>query len=376
MALNGTLKDFGIADILQLIGQQQKTGDLVLSKDNENQAQVTISFENGSIVRTETSSRDGRELIGTMLVNAGIITPEELEQALEKQRANLGRLGDLLVEQGALKTEKFAEVVRLQTSETLYGLFHWEQGRYEFEQRQVDPDKMLIPLRAESVLMEGFRRVDEWKLVENVITDDGMTFEKRKELPPAKFGFGNDDDGEGEYKNIGKRERLCYGLAKSGATVGRITEQSLLGDFETRKALSNLVKNGFLKAIPGKTKGKRREDPAWAGTLARVLGVALVLIFAAAIAVRFDMLSFRFGFASAARVFTPPYQGLSSREQIDRIRCANSIFALEHGQLPGALEELVDSGLLTKGDLAFPWLEPYYYRRLDNGTAVLLPPLH
>ena len=27
MALKGTLKDFGIADILQLIGQQQKTGD-------------------------------------------------------------------------------------------------------------------------------------------------------------------------------------------------------------------------------------------------------------------------------------------------------------------------------------------------------------
>ena len=32
MALKGTLKDFGIADILQLIGQQQKTGVLVLTQ--------------------------------------------------------------------------------------------------------------------------------------------------------------------------------------------------------------------------------------------------------------------------------------------------------------------------------------------------------
>ena len=36
MALKGTLKDFGIADILQLIGQQQKTGTLHLQgRDQE-----------------------------------------------------------------------------------------------------------------------------------------------------------------------------------------------------------------------------------------------------------------------------------------------------------------------------------------------------
>ena len=51
MALAGTLKDFGIADILQLIGQQQKTGVLHLeSKDQE----VQIAFEDGNIVRAES----------------------------------------------------------------------------------------------------------------------------------------------------------------------------------------------------------------------------------------------------------------------------------------------------------------------------------
>jgi len=47
MALQGTLKDFGIADILQLIGQQQKTGTLHLkSKDQD----VQVGFKDGSIV--------------------------------------------------------------------------------------------------------------------------------------------------------------------------------------------------------------------------------------------------------------------------------------------------------------------------------------
>ena len=58
MALKGTLKDFGIADILQLIGQQGKTGTLHLkAKDQE----VDISFSEGAIVRAEPKSfHDGK----------------------------------------------------------------------------------------------------------------------------------------------------------------------------------------------------------------------------------------------------------------------------------------------------------------------------
>ena len=44
MALKGTLKDFGIADILQLIGQQTKTGTLNLKNKGE---EVVVSFRDG-----------------------------------------------------------------------------------------------------------------------------------------------------------------------------------------------------------------------------------------------------------------------------------------------------------------------------------------
>ncbi len=71
MALKGTLKDFGIADILQLIGQQGKTGTLHLkSKDQE----VHISFKDGEICRAESSTRNKKDLIGAMLVRAELIT--------------------------------------------------------------------------------------------------------------------------------------------------------------------------------------------------------------------------------------------------------------------------------------------------------------
>ena len=50
MALKGTLKDFGIADILQLIAQQAKSGELSVRTRGQ---QVTVWFVGGNIVGAE-----------------------------------------------------------------------------------------------------------------------------------------------------------------------------------------------------------------------------------------------------------------------------------------------------------------------------------
>src|SRR2546423_1556723 len=159
MALKGTLKDFGIADILQLIGQQQKTGMLHLKSHEQ---RVQISFKDGAIVRAESATRNKKDLIGAMLARAEIISDSQLQLALDMQKRTLQRLGDVLVTLKAISAEKFQQMVQLQTTETLYKLFAWKTGNYEFEQADVGADASVPPLRAESVLMEGFRLVDEW----------------------------------------------------------------------------------------------------------------------------------------------------------------------------------------------------------------------
>ncbi len=148
MALQGTLKDFGIGDILQLIGQQQKTGILLLkSKEQE----VQVFFREGSIIKTESITRKKKDLIGNMLVRADIITEQQLLTALETQKRTLKRIGDVLVSTGALSSERFKKMMQLQVTETLYGLFSWKAGTYEFKQEPVEADSEIQPLRAESV---------------------------------------------------------------------------------------------------------------------------------------------------------------------------------------------------------------------------------
>ena len=167
MALRGTLGDFGLPDIFQLVGHQQKTGILLL-KDRE--LEVRISFVEGNVVKAEQSSRDRADLLGNIMVRAGVITEAQLESALSTQQRTLRRLGDILIEMNAVDRATLKELARLQTTETIYRLFMWRKGTYEFTATPVDYDEQSYePIRAENILMEGFRMVDEWPSVRKIV---------------------------------------------------------------------------------------------------------------------------------------------------------------------------------------------------------------
>ena len=389
MALKGTLKDFGIADILQLIGQQQKTGHLVLSNKGD---AVTVSFQDGNIVRAESSSRTRKDLIGSMLLNAELISEAQLEMALETQKRTLQRLGDVLVTQKVIVAERFKEMVQLQTSETLFRLFTWNSGSYEFEQREVEVDPSVMPLRAESVLMEGFRRVDEWPEVRKRITSLQMTFARRRELPAPQAGRDDFDvalddvfaeprekPAKGEFQSVGDNERRCFALAQPGRTVQRIVELSCLGEFETAKALANLVNLQYLGGVAPSTRGGEDfESDGRASALRGVLGrIAVTMVVVGAllfIATRIDLGAVHVG-TTGTTYTDPAAQRFVGKQQLARIAAAVEVFRLENGALPNALGDLVSEGLLVGDDLHYPWRDDYYYRRGADGTYVLLPPL-
>lgn len=391
MALKGTLKDFGIADILQLIGQQQKTGVLLLTQKQDT---VAVTFREGNIVRAETTSRNRKDLIGSMLVAASLVSEQQLEFALETQKRTLQRLGDVLVSQGVITDQKFKAMVQLQTSETLFKLFGWKAGTYEFEQKEVETETTLTPLRAESVLMEGFRRVDEWPVVRKRITSLQMTFEKLKDLPPEElkkddFDAALDDAfaeekksvNKGEFQSVGENERKAYNLIAAGRTVQRIIELSALGEFETAKALCNLINLEYAKGVPPAGKGGAdfEADGSRASALLGVVGrIAVTMVVVGAllfIGTRIDFGAVKLGGRNATTYTDPAAQRFASQQQLSRLSAAIDLFKLEKGALPIGLTELVESELLSADDLHFPWREPYFYRRGDDGTYVLLPPL-
>ncbi len=365
MALTGTLQDFGIAEILQLIGQQSKSGVLHVEARAE---EIHVAMSNGSVVSAEYAGRRARDRLGSLLVRAELIAPGQLEKALALQKRTLRRLGDVLVEMGAVTQEQLRETTALQTSQTLYRLFEWKTGSYHFEPRDVtfDPETV-TPMRCESVLLEGYRILDEWPMVRRKITSPEMTFDRLQELETPGA--------------LGRSEWRVYRLAVPGATVERITDRSRLGEFETAKALFNLVNLAVLRAVAppprSATQGVEAYARGWRDRLRRgaagVLATAVIGIGLAA------LLLVATGRGASGAPATQPLddnrlERFVSRYQVERIRAALEVYRVENGVYPATLDALVDAGLARPRDLRYPWSQHHAYRRQGEGY-LLAPPL-
>ncbi len=379
MALTGTLKDFGIAEILQLIGQQSKSGVLHLKARAD---EIHVVMWKGSVVSAEYAGRKARDKLGSMLVRADLITAAQLEEALAVQKRTLRRLGDILVELEMVTKEQLREMTALQTTQTLYKLFHWKSGTYAFEPRDVTFDRETVsPLRCESVLMEGYRLIDEWPIVRRKITSSAMTFERLKELDPAAARAEGRGARDGESAALGKNEWRVYELAVEGATVDRIADRSRLGEFETSKALFNLVNLGVLRAIPPSQRSAAAEVGAYARSWQeRVRRGAAGVLATVAIAVALAALVLA-GLGGGSREPSALHplddnraQRFVSRYQVERLRSALEVYRVENGTYPTSLDALVETGLARPRDLRYPWSETYAYRREGDGY-LLAPPV-
>ncbi len=367
MALIGTLEDFGIAEILQLIGQQGKTGELLVENRGE---RVHVLMSDGNVVSAEKAGRARPDRLGERLVRAGLLARADLDTALQVQRRTLRRLGDVLVELRLVTPGVLKTMAALQTSETLFRLFGWKRGKYAFEPGPVEWDRAtMTPIRAEAVLMEGFRQIDEWPIVRRRITSPQMTFERRDPPPGAV--------------RLGPRELAVLALIEPGRTVEALVDRSCLGRFETSKALLALVDAGSLEAIPpsplGRAAGLRVRARTWARRGWRA-GVQLVATAALA-AVLAGLGSLAAERARAAELdgargrVEPAARRFASRAQRVRLESALAVFVAERGEYPVALASLVEAGLASPADLSAPFAEPWWYRREASGGYVLLPPL-
>src|SRR5512138_1869954 len=119
MALEGTIRDFGLPDIFQLIGLQRKTGLLTLTNDKEGET-VTVTFENGMVVMADSSARRLEDRLGNVLVKQGKVSKERLDEALAVQKQTLQRLGHILTGSEAITPHDLRDALSIQISQIVF----------------------------------------------------------------------------------------------------------------------------------------------------------------------------------------------------------------------------------------------------------------
>lgn len=180
MALEGSLKDFGLADILQLIFFQRKTGVLTLEGRMD---KIRLFFVEGNIVGAESKRRVEENRLGKVLIKKGLMTEQDLQSVLEEQIISNMKFGNILVNKRIVKKEQIQEILIGQIKETVTQIFGWKEGTYEFTPQEVPVDKDFpISIDTQHLLMEGLRIVDEWSLIEGKITLDTVFIRKTEDI--------------------------------------------------------------------------------------------------------------------------------------------------------------------------------------------------
>ncbi len=82
-------------------------------------------------------------------------------------------LGDRLLAAGRINEEQLRAALVRQSSELVYELLRWPKGRFEFRRRPAGAaaSAAKLGLTVPGVVMEGFRRVDEWRGLEGAVGD-------------------------------------------------------------------------------------------------------------------------------------------------------------------------------------------------------------
>ncbi|HTR44592.1 MAG TPA: DUF4388 domain-containing protein [Thermodesulfovibrionales bacterium] len=345
MALEGSLIDFGLADILQLIYFQKKSGILTLSSRRD---RVQITFHEGNIVAADSRKRTEENRLGRILLKKGLISESDLRGVLEEEKSTGMKVSDILINKGMVSRDDIAATVALQVTDTVTQLFSWKEGTYEF---QVQPtvQKAGIPLTLDTqhLLMDGLRVLDEWSLIEGKVTLD-MVFRKT-----GTAGAG-----------LTITEEAVLSYVDGDNDISIIMDLTGIDDFEASKAVVSLIEKGLIARVEISPVAAEEILPAEAasGSSANLLP-AFLLIAAFIISAVIPLLrgspetpgSFLGGASS---------RGREAVRDIDALRFRVEEFRYRQGSYPADLRQV--------GSERDVWGKPYLYRTEGDGKSVVI----
>src|SRR2546427_9590848 len=156
MGISGNLRTMQLSELLQWLAQGQKSGTLLIEGRG---VEKRLYFDKGRIYFT--SSTDQREYLGHFLVSHGYINEEELKKGMEVQEESKILLGRILLMINAISETDLVRLMRRKAEESIYDVFLWEDGQFEFTDG-AQPDLKMVPLALDltSIILEGLHRYD------------------------------------------------------------------------------------------------------------------------------------------------------------------------------------------------------------------------
>lgn len=244
MPIEGSLREFALHDIFQLLHLSRKTGELNVVREPAGTRGVVL-FSVGAVV--DAGVEESTPRLGYMLLNAGKITEADLRRATEEYEANPDR-GWLEIFESleAVEPKDLERYAKFEVEEFTYEILDWQDGHFVFGERPLAETECVTWIPVESLLMEGARRADELSAL-------STTIESPRSVPRlserAAHEHGVLDLTPQEWEVVGRVDGVTD--VKSIAwTLGR-------SEFEISKVLSRLAEKGVLEIAPQESSRSR-----------------------------------------------------------------------------------------------------------------------
>lgn len=223
-AFGGDLAQCGLSEVLQLLAMQRQTGCLIVRRLS---ATAEVWFQDGRVRLVTGLGIPEEHMLGTILVRRGHMTHAALQELVSTRHSARRRLGAHAVKLGHLKQSQLEAAMHEQSSELVYEMLRFGTGSFMFDRRAL-PDSVLefqFELTVDELLLEGFRRVDEWGLIEAAIP----SFDSIPRVVST------------ETKNLSASEQTLLAVIDGGRTIRQIIDRTAFGTFEGARILFRLI---------------------------------------------------------------------------------------------------------------------------------------
>jgi hypothetical protein len=168
VSLAGRLEEVDLAELLHFLALNNRTGKVSITRRD---GHGLVVVREGRIIYAASSSI--RETFGNILVRRGLVSPETLAVALERQHASGDdrKLGFILMEMGSLTEDQLRDVLKQQAALVVQEMFRWRSGYFKFEvvpvassgEIGVDAEDLVVAegVATDQVLIEAMTRMDE-----------------------------------------------------------------------------------------------------------------------------------------------------------------------------------------------------------------------
>ena len=356
MSLSGVLADFPVADVFQLISQPRKTGVLEVERRGR---KLEILFLEGQVLCARTAETRPDGALAGYLLRTGALSDATLAEARKRQDETLEALAPTLLQLDLVSRADLEQVIKLATTDTIFELFLWDEGRFAFRPESVTPGPCDKPVAAEMVLLDALRMRDEWVTIQNGLPDLAVVIAPEVELE----GFRQKRAAiEAESGVPAADLEKLFTFANGRIAARRVIDLSRLGTFQGARGLLALMRGGVLRA-------EQREvavEPEAERESSRPPLVACAILAACAV------LAFGLLLAQPSRRALPSFGGdpieeLREEAATERLRAALEVHRWANGGYPGSLDELrAEQALLA----AVP-LDRYSYARSSEGGFIL-----